>query len=214
MATASESTQRSVAKATRRQALLTSAASLFAQRGFSGVSIEELGAAAGVSGPAVYRHFETKRAVLADLLIEVSEELLAGAQVAVDGDGPAHRVVETLIDFHLDFALSNADVIRVQDRDLASLDPADRDKVRTLQRTYVRIWETSLSRLQPHATTNQLKVVSHALFGLLNSTPYSLGHGRSSASVAVARASLKDMALAAVGISDPAASRTSVRPSA
>ena len=42
------------------------------------MSIEDLGAAVGVSGPAVYRHFASKQAVLAALLVGVSEHLLAG----------------------------------------------------------------------------------------------------------------------------------------
>ena len=50
-------TQRGKAKENRRQALLTAAASLFALNGFNRVSLEDLGTAAGVSGPAVYRHF-------------------------------------------------------------------------------------------------------------------------------------------------------------
>ncbi|MCU1554745.1 MAG: TetR/AcrR family transcriptional regulator, partial [Arthrobacter sp.] len=71
-------TQRGRAKENRRQALLSAAASLFALNGFNRVSLEDLGAAAGVSGPAVYRHFPGKQAVLADLLVTVSQELLDG----------------------------------------------------------------------------------------------------------------------------------------
>ena len=56
---------RSEAKAQRREALLAAAAHHFAERGFNGVSIEDLGTAVGMSGPAVYRHFESKQALLA-----------------------------------------------------------------------------------------------------------------------------------------------------
>ena len=86
LASAAESrpTQRSQAKADRRAALLEAAAALFAERGFNGVSIEDLGSAAGVSGPAVYRHFSTKQAVLGALLVGVSEHLLDGG-TEVDG---------------------------------------------------------------------------------------------------------------------------------
>ncbi|MBA4101608.1 MAG: TetR family transcriptional regulator, partial [Arthrobacter sp.] len=67
-------TQRSRAKENRRQALLSSAAALFAVDGFNRVSLEDLGAAAGVSGPAVYRHFSGKQAVLGALLLSVSQD--------------------------------------------------------------------------------------------------------------------------------------------
>ncbi len=74
------STQRSQAKANRRQALLSAAATLFALEGFNRVSLEDLGAAAGVSGPAVYRHFAGKQAVLGALLLSVSQNLLDGGR--------------------------------------------------------------------------------------------------------------------------------------
>ncbi len=83
-------TQRSQAKESRRQALLSAAASLFAVNGFNRVSLEDLGAAAGVSGPAVYRHFAGKQAVLGALLLSVSQELLdGGRRVVADAGDPA-----------------------------------------------------------------------------------------------------------------------------
>ena len=54
----------------RREQLLSRAADLFATRGFHGVSVHDLGAACGVSGPALYRHFASKR----DLYLAVLEE--------------------------------------------------------------------------------------------------------------------------------------------
>jgi len=60
----------------RREQILDTAARLFAERGFHGVSVVELGAACGISGPALYKHFESKDAMLAEMLVEISEELL------------------------------------------------------------------------------------------------------------------------------------------
>ncbi|RZI89005.1 MAG: TetR/AcrR family transcriptional regulator, partial [Microbacterium sp.] len=73
-------TERDRAKADRHRSLLRAAARLFAEKGFSGVSLEELGSAVGVSGPAVYRHFANKQALLAEILIGVSERLLTGGR--------------------------------------------------------------------------------------------------------------------------------------
>ena len=68
---------------TRRQQILATAAELFATRGFHGVSVADLGAARGISGPALYKHFPSKDAVLAAMLVSISEELLAeGRRVA------------------------------------------------------------------------------------------------------------------------------------
>ena len=70
--------------------ILRSAAQLFAKRGFHGVSISELGAAVGISGPALYRHFASKEALLSRMLVEVSERLLAGG-TSLAAHGPLRR---------------------------------------------------------------------------------------------------------------------------
>jgi AcrR family transcriptional regulator len=194
-------TQRSQAKADRRNALLAAAATLFAERGFNGVSLEDLGAAAGVSGPAVYRHFPGKQAVLGAILVEVSENLLSGGQRVIataSGDGAA---VRELVRFHVDFALNNPDVIRVQDRDLASLTQTDKVAVRSLQRTYVELWVGVLSRLHPHADAAHLRIRAHAVFGLINSTPHSgraPGAGSTQLSRVMVGSILEQLALAAL----------------
>lgn len=191
-------TARSRAKADRRATLLSAAARLFARRGFDGVSIEDLGAAAGVSGPAVYRHFPSKQAVLGALLVGVSERLLAGGrEVVAEVHDPA-TTLRSLVRFHVDFALAEPDVIRVQDRDRSSLSDADGRAVRALQRTYVDLWVGTLARLRPDAEPSELRIRALATFGLINSTPHSaVPSGRSVPKAWVAEL-LEAMALAAL----------------
>jgi Transcriptional regulator len=170
-------TSRSQAKADRRQTLLDAAARLFAEHGFGGVSMEDLGAAAGVSGPAVYRHFPGKQAVLGALLVGVSENLLRGGKEQVADASDATSALHALVRFHVEFALRNPDIIRAQDRDLAHLTDADRIAVRSLQRRYVELWVQVLSDLRSEDLAT-LRVRAHAVFGLINSTPYSTrAHG-------------------------------------
>jgi AcrR family transcriptional regulator len=187
---------RSQAKADRRDALLGAAAHLFARSGFNGVSIEDLGAAVGVSGPAMYRHFSGKQAVLAALLIGVSEDLVSGGRSVVMATTDATVALRDLVRFHVTFALSNPDVIRVQDRDLDSLVESDRHRVRELQREYVELWVQVLQHVHPGADEAALRIRAHATFGLINSTPHS---ARTSSQPSV-RALLEEMALAALGL--------------
>ncbi len=187
VAVQSGQTPRARAKADRRRALLHSAARLFAERGFDRVSIEDLGAAAGVSGPAVYRHFAGKQSVLAALLIDVSQGLLDGGSRVVAEVTDAAGALRSLIAFHVEFALANADVIRVQDRDLESLAPDDRHRVRALQRHYVELWVGVLALLEPETDASVLRVKAHAAFGLINSTPHS-GHSAATGRVLEAMA--------------------------
>lgn len=187
-------TARERAKADRRSALLHAAAEQFAERGFARVSIEDLGTAVGVSGPAVYRHFSSKQAVLAALLVDVSKELVDGGEAVIAAAPDADAALRGLIRFHVEFALSNADVIVVQDRDLDSLAAEDRNAVRTLQRSYIEAWVGVLGVIHPATAIAELRIRARATFGLINSTP----HSARSASRASVRALLESMALAAL----------------
>ncbi|MGI9823396.1 TetR/AcrR family transcriptional regulator [Agromyces sp. Marseille-Q5079] len=166
-------TERGRQKADRRAAILTAAAQLFAERGYAGVTIEDLGAAVGVSGPAVYRHFPGKSAVLAAILEGASRSLLDGADRVLAGAPDAASALRSLIAFHVDFALADADVIVVQDRELEQLDAGVRHVVRSLQRRYVEHWVATLAELRPDRAEVELRFRAHAAFGLLNSTPHS-----------------------------------------
>jgi AcrR family transcriptional regulator len=196
--TPNRATQRSRAKETRRQALLSAAASLFAADGFNRVSLEDLGAAAGVSGPAVYRHFPGKQAVLGALLLTVSQDLLDGGRLVVADAADPLAALGRLVQFHVDFALSNPDVIRVQDRDFSNLTDEDQAHVRALQRSYVELWVDVLAGIHHATDTADLRMRAHATFGLINSTPHSVrNHGRRMA-IRSARPLLENMALAAL----------------
>ena len=166
-------TERGRQKADRRAAILDAAATLFAERGYAGVTIEDLGAAVGVSGPAVYRHFPGKAAVLAAILQGASRALLDGAERVLEEAPDEASALRSLIAHHVDFALGEADVILVQDRELEQLDVGARHEVRLLQRRYVEQWVDVLSRLRPDRAETELRFRAHAAFGLLNSTPHS-----------------------------------------
>ena len=160
----------------RREQILQAAAQLFAERGSRAVGVDDVGAAVGVTGPAIYRHFAGKDAMLAEMLLRISERLLAGGseRVAAAGADPAAQL-RALIAFQVDFALENPALITVHDRDLVSLADDDAAQVRRLQRRYVEVWVAVLARLHPAADAAACRVRAHAIFGLINSTPHSAG---------------------------------------
>ncbi len=191
-------TQRERAKSDRRSALIREASRLFAERGFAGVTLEDIGAAVGVSGPAVYRHFASKQALLAAILVGVSERLRSGGRAVADRAADPAGTLEDLIRFHVAFALDDADVIRVQDRDLESLADADRHRVRRLQREYVEVWVGVLRGIHPDRSDADLRVRAHAVFGLINSTPHSVRGLRVAPSEDTVRGILQQQARAAL----------------
>lgn len=164
---------------TRRDQIRKEAARLFAARGFLGVGVDEIGKAVGISGPGLYRHFAGKDAMLADLLVGISERLLdEGRRRAGEAGGPADAL-DALIRGHVDFALDDPDLITLHDRELLHLKEDDRRRVRRLQRKYVELWVEVVREAVPGLAAPEAepraRAAVHAVFGLLNSTPHSAG---------------------------------------
>ena len=164
--------------------LLAAAERLIAERGFLAVRLEDIGAAAGVSGPAIYRHFPNKEALLVELLVGISTRLLAGAHGrggrraddAGDGAGRADRLPP-----------------RLRARRVGPDphpgprpgQPARRGQAAgapQAQRQYVEIWVDVLRRAAIRTSTEaDARLMAHAAFGLLNSTPHSVKPGAAKA---------------------------------
>jgi len=157
----------------RRTQILDVAARLFAERGFHGVSVGDIGRALGVSGPALYKHFDSKDAVLAEMLVSISERLLSEGQERVARAGDPRPALAALVDWHVEFALAQPSLIVVQDRDWQSLSVDARERVRSLQREYVDLWVEQLRGHHATLAADEARAMAHATFGLINSTPHS-----------------------------------------
>ncbi|RNL82118.1 SACE_7040 family transcriptional regulator [Halostreptopolyspora alba] len=160
---------------TRRTEILRAAATLFASRGFHGVSIEELGRAVGTSGPALYRHFPGKESLLAAMLLDVSERLAIGGRERVAVATGPREALDSLLRGHIAFALEEPALITVHDRELGNVPEPERHRIRRLQRGYLEEWVRVLAELRPDRGPDLLRATVHATFGLLNSTPHSAG---------------------------------------
>ena len=89
--------------------------------------MHEIGAAAGISGPGIYRHFASKEALLGAVLVSISERLLEGGRLRREAARVrAADALDALVAFHADFALDHPELITVQDREFAHLPDEDR----------------------------------------------------------------------------------------
>jgi AcrR family transcriptional regulator len=168
----------SVGRPSRREQILAAAAELFARSGFHGVGIDDIGAAVGISGPALYRHFRSKDAMLGEMLTSISEYLLTGGQRTAELAREPARVLPELVRFHVDFALDHPALITVQEHSLGNLTEPDRRRVRAVQRRYVEVWVRAISAGVPGVAEATARAAAHAVFGLINSTPHSAHLGR------------------------------------
>lgn len=157
----------------RREQILSSAAHLFAQRGYLGVSVADIGEACGISGPALYKHFTDKDQLLAESLTSISERLLTEGTARVAQADSSTSALESLIDWHVSFALTEPTLIIVQEREWSNLTGEAQSQVRGLQRAYIDLWVDALIEVRPGWDRATARAAAQAVFGLINSTPHS-----------------------------------------
>lgn len=178
----------------RQADFLQVAAELFAERGYAGTSVDDLGGRLGVSGPAVYWHFASKEALLTEMLSGISDRLLEGGTRCVAGATDGHEALANLVSWQVRFALDHPELITVHSRELAHVPEPARQRIRRTQRLYVEQWVGALGDLAPGARAARRRAAAQGVIGLINSTPHlgdSLERG------ALARL-LEEMALAAL----------------
>ena len=185
-----------MAKEQRRVELLRAAATIMANKGFHGTRLEEVGHAVGVSGPAVYRYFSGKEEILTELMTGISEHLLFEARKIVDGlEDPRERLA-VLIDFQVDFALSQPELIRLHNRELFRMGEEGRGRVRSAQGSYLKLFAEALEEMDARYKEEAGRITAQLVMGMINSSELTRGW----ASVALVRRQTVAAARATVGL--------------
>jgi AcrR family transcriptional regulator len=153
----------------RRERILRAAAELVAERGFHAVSMADIGAASGIVGSGVYRHFDSKSAVLVALLDDGMERLLAGAAAAVGSGRPGAEVLDELVRDQVRFAVDEALLVRLWLREVQTLPEGDQRRLRRLQRDYVEEWVHTLRGLRPELPDGDARARVHVAIGAIQS---------------------------------------------
>ena len=154
----------------RREQLLEAAAVLFAERGYHAVGMDDIGAAAGISGPGVYRHFPGKQALLAALCDRALDRMLDGAQGISTASGEPIDSLRALVDLHVAFAVDERALIAVWGRELPALSDDVRRSLRRRMRAYEQPWHAVLSQLRGDLDAVEVAVVTGATLAMLNGT--------------------------------------------
>lgn len=165
--------KRAVAKrkpGARRAEILDVASALFHRSGFHNVGMDDIGEAAGVTGPALYFHFSSKTGLLAAIMERLQDELL-DEQITADARGPADAL-RRLVAHHVDFALNERALIAVWIRDSRSLPVADQRVLRERQRTYVARWVETLRQYNPDLDQAEALSVVHGVFNFIASIAF------------------------------------------
>lgn len=148
----------------RRQGILDSACALIFEHGYDPVSLTDIGAAAGVSGPAIYRHFRSKADIL-DVLCNQTVDRL------IEFVGP-RRVDPTaelaaLVAGQVTLVVRFPELVRVFSDEERSLPAEPRRIVRRRERDHARRWVDALRLQRPWLAELDAEMLAYATVGMI-----------------------------------------------
>lgn len=153
----------------QREQILARAAALFARRGYSATSMNEVAEALGVSKPALYHYVRDKHELLLRICMGHIERLEKVVyEVEQQRLPPEPRVREMVRRFVLEYANAQ-DQHRVLTEDVRFLDAADRERVIAAERRVVAAVARALAEIRSDLDQRQLvKPLTMLLFGMIN----------------------------------------------
>ncbi|SEP49337.1 TetR/AcrR family transcriptional regulator [Amycolatopsis saalfeldensis] len=149
----------------RRELLLDAAIRLFAERGFDGVAIEEIAAAAGIAGPSIYHHFASKRELLLTAMLDGAEQLDLGLTKALEKPSPDAALGE-LLGSYAGYSLTHHAVVEVLVAEVAP--EPERHRMRQAQHDYIAAWVRLLRETRPGMGPQEARVRVQAVLTVLN----------------------------------------------
>jgi AcrR family transcriptional regulator len=148
----------------RRDQIIAAATQLFYQRGFYATGIDDIGAAAGITGPGVYRHFAGKDEILIAVLDRIWMMLRAGIDAAADlGAGEA---LNLLIQTHVRLAVTQRAEFTLLIEDLRFLPDEYQELAASNRATYQDSWAMAIAGLYPNLTIEQARFGTAAIWRL------------------------------------------------
>jgi len=158
--------------ASRREQVLYLASQLFAERGYHAVGMDDIGDAAGVSGPAIYRHFPSKAALLAALFNKLTDQLVARAAEIVAAHPDGVDAIRHLVRYQTEMCIYDRSVMAVYLSEFRSLPQEEQLALRLKQRAYLFDWMRTLGRVHPGYSEAELRALVQAAIAVAQSVVY------------------------------------------
>jgi AcrR family transcriptional regulator len=154
----------------RKERILVAAAALGARRGFDAISMADIGAEAGIVGSGIYRHFDSKTAILVAMADRVMDRLMTRAAEIVAACPDDRQSLSMLVRDQIEVALTDRDALAVYHREVRTLPENERRRLSRAQRHYIEEWVHLLAPLRPDLADGEVRLAVHAAIGAIQST--------------------------------------------
>ena len=150
----------------RRDQILAAATKLFHANGYHATGMDEIGAAAGITGPAIYRHFKSKEDILEKLILDHSQTALEQAHEIVEGAADATEALQGLVRLYVVALLDNPALAHLGLLERRTLSDEVRRTLERSERLHLEEWVHALVQVRPELTDTEARVMVHAVNGL------------------------------------------------
>jgi AcrR family transcriptional regulator len=151
----------------RREMIFAAAAELFRKQGYRGTRIEDIGAAVGLTGPAVYRHFASKEALLLELLERFVARGQADLRTALAGGGSPRATLERIVRASVQHAVEETDLVEMANREMPQLPSDARRRLGRKQAAILDTWVDVITALRRDLAKDEARVVAVGVANLV-----------------------------------------------
>lgn len=157
-----------IAPMSRHEALIAVATRLFFERGYQSVTMDDIGAAVGMTGAGVYKHFESKPELLNATIARAAQPLQLGLSQALSRAGGAPEALQLALDAYVEFAIVHHHLVGILVSEVTNLPEQQRRSVRRAQADYVAEWVRLLRESRPELEQAQARYLVHAVLTVVN----------------------------------------------
>jgi len=109
----------------RKTEIITIAAQLFKEKGYSAVTMRDMAQAMNIKAASLYNHIKSKQEILVLIIIEIAEEFTSTMLEIVNSDETTIQKLEKVIQLHIDITLRNPDALACLNNDWMHLADAE-----------------------------------------------------------------------------------------
>jgi AcrR family transcriptional regulator len=150
----------------RSDEILAAATKLFHEKGYHGTGMDDIGAAAGITGPAIYRHFKSKDDILEQILLNHSNTALERAHELAQEAATPLELLRGLVALYVQALVDNPAVAHVGMLERRTLQGETKASLERSERLHAEEWVSALTRVRPELSDAEARVMVQGSYGL------------------------------------------------
>lgn len=131
---------------TRKDEIITVASQLFKEKGYSAVTVRDIGQAMGMKAASLYNHIESKQEILSILILELARNFTSGMKQVRETELSPLQKIEKLIQLHIDITVNYSEALAALNNDWMHLEGKDLEDFTTMREEYEENFRNIIKR--------------------------------------------------------------------